>query len=120
MVSRVKRDKVGVNCMPIMMARMSGDRRVEVSGSVIARGIGSNFLWFSGRNRPVWMGVGSIDLFVEEDIATGDGTPHWPFHQMFFYADADLASWGRYISDGTSGNNKRGRAWRRATRAWVW
>jgi hypothetical protein len=24
----------------------------------------------------------------------GDSVPHWPSHLMFFYTDADLASWG--------------------------
>ncbi len=40
------------------------------------------------------MGSGAMCYMMGKQGFGGDSAPHWPSHLMFFYTDADLASWG--------------------------
>ena len=40
------------------------------------------------------MESGAMCYMLSKQGYGGDSTPHWPPHLMFFYTDADLASWG--------------------------
>ena len=40
------------------------------------------------------MEPGAMCYMMSKEGYGGDSSPHWPFHLMFFYTDADLASWG--------------------------
>ena len=40
------------------------------------------------------MGPGAMCYMMGKEGYGGDSNPHWPSHLMFFYTDADLASWG--------------------------
>ena len=40
------------------------------------------------------MGSGAMCHMMGKQGFGGDSAPHWPSHLMFFYTDADLASWG--------------------------
>jgi hypothetical protein len=40
------------------------------------------------------MESGAMCYMMGKEGYGGDSAPHWPSHLMFFYTDADLASWG--------------------------
>jgi hypothetical protein len=40
------------------------------------------------------MAPGAMCYMMSKEGYGGDSSPHWPSHVMFFYTDADLASWG--------------------------
>jgi hypothetical protein len=40
------------------------------------------------------MEPGAMCYMMSKEGYGGDSVPHWPSHLMFFYTDADLASWG--------------------------
>jgi hypothetical protein len=40
------------------------------------------------------MEPGAMCYMMSKEGYGGDSSPHWPSHLMFFYTDADLASWG--------------------------
>jgi len=40
------------------------------------------------------MEPGAMCYMMSKQGYGGDSSPHWPSHLMFFYTDADLASWG--------------------------
>ena len=40
------------------------------------------------------MESGAMCYMMGKEGFGGDSAPHWPSHLMFFYTDADLASWG--------------------------
>ncbi|MBB5317258.1 hypothetical protein [Tunturibacter empetritectus] len=40
------------------------------------------------------MEPGAMCYMMGKEGYGGDSVPHWPSHLMFFYTDADLASWG--------------------------
>jgi hypothetical protein len=40
------------------------------------------------------MEPGAMCYMMGKEGYGGDSNPHWPSHLMFFYTDADLASWG--------------------------
>src|ERR1700723_4726849 len=40
------------------------------------------------------MEPGAMCYMMSREGYGGDSSPHWPSHLMFFYTDADLASWG--------------------------
>jgi hypothetical protein len=40
------------------------------------------------------MEPGAMCYMMSKEGFGGDSSPHWPSHLMFFYTDADLASWG--------------------------
>ncbi|MGC2258648.1 MAG: hypothetical protein WA474_02525 [Candidatus Sulfotelmatobacter sp.] len=40
------------------------------------------------------MESGAMCFMMGKQGYGGDSAPHWPSHLMFFYSDADLASWG--------------------------
>ena len=40
------------------------------------------------------MEPGAMCYMMSKEGYGGDSAPHWPSHLMFFYTDADLASWG--------------------------
>jgi hypothetical protein len=40
------------------------------------------------------MESGAMCYMMSKEGYGGDSSPHWPSHLMFFYTDADLASWG--------------------------
>ena len=40
------------------------------------------------------MAPGAMCYMMSKEGYGGDSSPHWPSHLMFFYTDADLASWG--------------------------
>jgi hypothetical protein len=40
------------------------------------------------------MAPGAMCYMMSKEGYGGDSSPHWPSHLMFFYTDAELASWG--------------------------
>ena len=40
------------------------------------------------------MAPGAMCYMMSREGYGGDSSPHWPSHLMFFYTDADLATWG--------------------------
>jgi hypothetical protein len=40
------------------------------------------------------MEPGAMCYMMSKEGYGGDSSPHWPSHLMFFYTDADVASWG--------------------------
>src|SRR5450432_3110578 len=46
------------------------------------------------RKEPPPMEPGAMCYMMSKEGYGGDSVPHWPSHLMFFFTDADLASWG--------------------------
>jgi len=47
------------------------------------------------------MEPGAMCYMMSKEGYGGDSSPHWPSHLMFFYTDADLASWGANLPGST-------------------